>query len=93
MEDASMETLKANRVRAYKYMVSQLSRLEWIPPINSDSGLANFFDIPLDDIVSLKTGNSNPAEKIAMQLKQLQCNQGNEEEIDYYLVIPFLDNV
>ncbi|MFA5078003.1 MAG: hypothetical protein WC541_00790 [Dehalococcoidia bacterium] len=90
MTDLSAKALKANRVRAYNYIVNYFQRkVNWNPPINSDNGLANFFDVSIDTIKSLKNGNVDPPEKVVMQFKQLLKDQTYEEAIDNYLVIPF----
>ena len=90
MADTSSETLKANRIRAYTYIVNYFkTRVNWIPPIDSDSRLADFFDVPSSEIISLKEGNSNPSEKIVAQFKQLLKGLENDKDIDSYLVTPF----
>lgn len=90
MADIAGETLKESRIRAYTYIVNHFkARVNWNPPINSDSKLADFFDVPISEIISLKEGNSNPSEKIVVQFKQLLKDQENEENINSYLVTPF----
>jgi hypothetical protein len=90
MADTSSLTLRASRRRAYRYIVNSFkTRINWNPPINSDSKLANFFDVPVSEIISLRKGNSNPSGKIVAQFKQLLKNQGNEEDINNYLITPF----
>ncbi len=90
MADTSSETLKASRIRAYTYIVNHFkARVNWNPPINSDSRLADFFDVPVSEIISLREGNSNPSEKIVVQFKQLLKDQESEGDINSYLVTPF----
>jgi hypothetical protein len=92
MADHSIKSLKASRVRAYNYIVNYFQRnVSWNPPVNSDNSLANFFDVPINTIESLKKGNINPPEKMVMQFKRLLKNQTREEEINSYLVTPFKD--
>lgn len=79
----------ANRKRAYQYMVEQVKRLNWSPPIDSDKRLAEALDVPLDQLNSLKEGLSDPSAKIITSFKSLMRPIINETEVDSYLVKPF----
>ena len=78
-----------SRKRAYHHVVEQAGKLNWDPPIDSDERLADVFDIPLDELRSLKEGLSNPSQKLVAEFKKLFSPIISETEIDSYLVTPF----
>lgn len=90
MADTSSEALKASRIRAYIYIVNSIEAMgNWEPPINSDSKLANYLQVPVSEIISLREGKSNPSKTIVARFKLLIGPLEQEEVINSYLVTPF----
>jgi len=93
MADSSNEKLKESRIRAYSYIRNYFkTKVNWNPPIDSDSRLADYFDVPASEIISLREGNSNPSRKLVTEFTQLVKDQAIKEEINRYLVNPFEEN-
>jgi hypothetical protein len=72
------------RKKAYKYIEQVLSRLHYtsstaeLPPA-----------VPLEELISLKEGRSDPSVELVAALKQLLKGSVPEAEIDAHLVLPF----
>ena len=79
-----------SRKRAYHYIVEQVKKVNWDPPIDSDERLADVFDIPISDLNSLKEGLSDPSPKLVVEFKKLFGPIIHEEEVESHLVTPFL---
>ena len=85
-----MRNQHESRKRVYHYIVEQAKSVNWDPPIDSDERLADVFDIPISDLRSLKDGLSDPPPKLVTEFKKLFGPTIHEEEVDSYLVTPFL---
>lgn len=79
-----------SRKRAYHYIVGQAKKVNWDPPIDSDERLAEVLDIPISDLNSLKEGLCDPSQKLIAAFKKLFGSTIHEDEVDSYLVTPFL---
>ena len=77
------------RKRAYQYIVEQVKKLNWSPPIDSDKRLAETLDVPMDELNSLKEGTSDPSAKLVTAFKSLVSPMVSETEVESYLVKPF----
>jgi len=92
MTNQDKNTVRAyNRKKAYEYIVKEAKQVNWDPPINSDSRLADVFDVPIGDIISLKEGLSDPSQKLVKEFKKFFIHFLEEEEVSSYLVEPFSD--
>lgn len=85
-----MTKRQESRKRAYRYIIEQIKKVNWDPPINSDERVADVFDIPLGELESLKRGLSDPSPKLVAEFKKLLGPLVLEAEIDSYLLKPFL---
>jgi len=83
-----MMNRKANRLRAYEWVVSQVKN-SGTPPIQSDKQLADLCDIPVEEVISLKNGLIDPPPKLVRNVKSFLGPTVRDEEIDGYLVKPF----
>ncbi len=72
------------RTQAYQYIQQSLGR----PPIDNGSPGSSSV-IPLDDLVRLKNGATNPPQAMMAALRQLYSDRARQAEIDARLVIPF----
>ena len=87
-----MSNQHESRKRAYRYIVEQAKKVNWDPPIDSDERLADVLDISIRDLNSLKQGLSDPPPKLIVEFKKLFVPFIREDEVDSYLVTPFLTN-
>jgi len=85
-----MTNQTAKRKRAYAYMMEEVKRLNWIPPIDSDKRLAETLDIPIDELNSLKECSSNPSEKMITAFKSLVCVQWKVKPTWIYTLLSHL---
>ena len=72
------------RKTAYGYIQGEISRLHGLSR-NIDHASA----IPLDELILLKDGLSDPSAELVASLKQLLKGSVSEAEIDTHLVVPF----
>lgn len=79
-----------SRKRAYYYIVEQAKKVNWDPSIDSDERLADVLDIPISDLNLLKEGLSDPSPRLIAEFKKLFSPTIHEDEVDLYLVKPFL---
>lgn len=79
-----------SRKRAYYYILEQARKVNWDLPIDSGERLADVFDIPISELNSLKEGLSDPSPKLIAEFKKLLGPTIHEDEVDSYLVTPFL---
>ena len=91
MENPNIHKRKRDRKTAYHYIIETTKGIR-VPPIDSDERLADVFDISLDEIKSLKGGLSDPSAKLVHEFKKLHGPMIREDEVDSYLVTPFLTN-
>ena len=85
-----MTNQRESRKRAYQYIVEQAKKVNWDPPIDSGERLADVFDVPISELNSLKEGLSDPSPKLIAEFKKLFGTTIHEDEVDSYLIIPFL---
>jgi len=81
---------KQSRMRAYGYIVKVVkTRVNSIPPIDSDEGLADSMDVPIAEIENLKMGRSDPSEKMVSWFVDITEKLVPKSEIENYLINPF----
>jgi hypothetical protein len=54
-----------------------------------DSTVADFYDIPLTELLALKKGGANPSSKLVNGVHEMFKGYYQRSEIDSYLVQPF----
>jgi len=88
-----MSNQHESRKRAYHYIVEQAKKVNRDPRIDSDKRLTGVLDISISELNSLKQGLSDPPPKLIAEFKRLFVPTIiHEDEVDSYLVTPFLTN-
>jgi hypothetical protein len=82
-----MPTRNELRKEAYKFTLELLRK---IPTVETEDGQE--FELSLDELRLLKEGIEDPSQDLVSALKYLSKDIISKDEIDRYLVIPFLSN-
>jgi hypothetical protein len=74
-------------VRAYRYIAQTVG--SGIDPANLDKYLADKFDVPIEEVQNLKTGNSDPSQKLVTEFIDWVGPTISRFETESYLINPF----
>jgi hypothetical protein len=85
-----MASRQEKRKDGYKYMVAQLKKLDWDIECQTDKNIQDIDFLSLAEIEELRKGYADPSDGLVAGLKKLLHHVASEDEIDAYLVDPFL---